>query len=712
MIAFSFPTTTTSGPGIHVNAKRKQGRAKPRQGFFQGGWVAPAALLLLTALVYARSLAVPIHDWDDHIYFFRDVRVQQLSAENLQRILTQGFFSNFHPVTTLTIAFDRAVWGTWVPGFHITQLALYAGGVLTLYFLFARILGRRAEAFVAAAIYATHTIHVESVAWLASRKDVVCLFFYAFALLAYAVYASSASRRWRAYALCVVLAGAAMLSKGYAVILPAAFLAYDFCFSGRITRRHLIDKIPFIALAAATTLLTVRAQDQEGALIQVALTAGERAFRLFEVMGWYAVRTFLPVRLSAIYTTGTEPVVGPVAFLGVLFTVALVGGFLLLRRRLPAAAFGIALYVLPLATVMNVYYTLRIWMTDRYLFFPTIGSSLVIVALAASLYRRHGASQSVHSQTAHSKTARDTRSIRKGLAVAAGFLIALYSALTVARIGVWTSGVSLWSDVVRHQLHLDGSGPVTARALAGVNVRSLVDPGPLVSLRRAYEARGRSAEAQGIDSLLAGVEKRGDEHTEMKLAREALYAGQNEEAVRLLQPVAAGKSWFAPLAMFRISVAQERLGRAEAARESRRRALQMYDEHSQPPTDAYFEVGTMEYLNRDFEKAAEWYRLALRESPHEANTALHLGLALEEIGKVPEAMELYKRIVSGELAIKPHVRFTIPDVYLQMGVAARKLGRPREALGYLEEALRIAPDHPKREAVLAEIATLRATAAP
>ena len=139
--------------------------------------VAPLALVLLTALVYARSLGVPIHDWDDHVYFFRDVRVEHPSAENVGRILVEPFFSNYHPVTTLTIAFDRAVWRTWVPGFHLTHLFFYAGGVLGIYLLFARILRRRAEAFVGAAIYAVHAVHVESVAWLASRKDVVCLFF-------------------------------------------------------------------------------------------------------------------------------------------------------------------------------------------------------------------------------------------------------------------------------------------------------------------------------------------------------------------------------------------------------------------------------------------------------------------------------------------------------------------------------------------------------
>ncbi len=688
-----------------ARSRTREARSKPKAeqpvstpGSFRRAWVAPAALVLLTALVYARSLGVPIHDWDDHVYFFRDARLEHLSAANLWRILTQPFFSNFHPVTTLTFAFDRAVWGTRVAGFHVTQLALYAGGVLGLYFLFARILGRRAEAFVAAAIFATHTVHVESVAWLASRKDVICLLFYAFSLLAYVHYAGAMRVRWRPYAVSVALAGAAMLSKGYAVILPAVLFAYDLCFSGRITRRHLLDKIPFLALAAATTLLTVRAQDQESALIQLSLTAGERVLRLAEVLARYVGHALLPIHLSAIYTTGTVPVVRPVAILGMAIAAALLAGFVVMRRRLPAAAFGIALFVLPLATVMNVYYTLRIWMTDRYLLFPTIGSSLAVVALAESFYRKRKSAAG---------TAR-ARTIRRGIAVAATLAIGLYSALTVARIGVWTSGVHLWSDILRHQLQLAGSGPLTLGELGVLATHPLADPGPLVGLKRAYESQGNGAEAAEIDSLLAAMGGRGDEHSQLKLAREDLAAGRFQDALRRLGPVAEGKTWFAPLAMFRIGVAQDRLGNVEASREAFHRALEMYREHSQPPTDAYFEVGTLEYLRGNFPKAAEWYRLALRESPHEASVAFHLGLALEQTGNIPEALQLYRRIVSGDLIIAPHTRFTMDDVILELGLATQRLGRREEAIGYFEQVLRRSPNHPKRAAIEAQIASLRA----
>ena len=686
-------------PRRHREPKVRTAIAGPPRssGLFKRPWVAPALLVLLTVLAYARSFSVPIHDADDYFYYFRDARLDQLTGESLWRILTQPFFANFHPVTTLTYAFDRAVWGTWVPGFHVTQLLFYLGGVLGIYLLFERILQWRAGAFAAAALYAAHAVHVESVAWLASRKDVVCLFFYAFAMVAYVRYAERPGAAWGAYALSVLLAGVAMLSKGYAVILPAVFLAHDFCFSGRISRRALLDKIPYAALAAAVTLLTVNAQDKDSALVQVSLSAGERAWRLLEVFARYVFHTVLPLRLSALYPYGLTPAVDSIAAIGLLLAIALPFAFFAVRRRNPAAAFGLALFVLPLATVMNSVFTLRIWMTDRYLLFPTIGSTLAIVALAAPLFRRRP------------DPAGETRlrPIRTTLAAAAVLAIGLYTALTVARIGVWTSGVRLWSDVLRRQLDLSGTGPLTVAEIERAPVRRLVDSSPVVSLMRAYESEGNREESARIAEFLnrgAG----GDEASgEMLLARGDLEAGRWADAAGRLRPIAEGTSWSASQALVWLSVAEERLGNVDAARQTLERGMARYRETGQPPTDALLDVGIIEFGKGNFPKAVELFRTAHESSPEEAKAAFFLGRALEESGSLEESLALYGRIAREELRILPQSTFTLADVYLEMAVVEERLGRREEALGHFEEVLRRAPAHPKRDAVRAKIAALQ-----
>ena len=669
---------------------------------FKNPWLAPALLVLLTVLVYARSFFVPIHDMDDYFYYFRDARLGFLSAENLWRILTRPFFANFHPITTLTYAFDRAVWGTWVPGYHVTQLFFYVGGVVGLYFFFARILKWRKGAFVASALYATHAVHVESVAWLASRKDVVCLFFYAFSLLAYVRYAERSTGGGRLYAASIVLAGAAMLSKGYAVVLPGILLAYDFCFAGRITRRNLLDKIPYVALAAAATLLTVHAQDRDSALVTVSLSVGERVFRLLAVFARYVFHTLLPIRLSAVYPDGLTPAVGPIAWMGFLFVVALVFSFFALRRKNPAAAFGLALFALPLATVMNSVFTLRIWMTDRYLFFPTIGSSLAIVALAAPVFRgRSSPADEVW-----------LKPMRAALTIAAVLTIGVYSALTVDRIGVWTSGVRLWSDVLRKQLDITGSGPLTTAEIERAPVRQLVDSNPIVSLIREYESAGNRDEAARLAAFLNRGRGGDQAGGEMLLARADLEAGRWAEAARRLRPLAEGTSWSAPQALVWLSVAEDRLGDAETARQTLAQGLDRYRQTGQPPTDALLDVGIIEFGKGNFPKAVELFSAAYVASPSEAKAAFFLGRSLEETAKLEEALALYARIARGELKILPQSQFTLADVYLEMAVVEERLGRRADALGHFEETLRLAPEHSKRDLIRARIEALRAGTTP
>jgi tetratricopeptide (TPR) repeat protein len=680
---------------------KAQPKPVPRRRDFPA-WLPPTVLLFLTVAIWARSLAVPIQNWDDDVYLFRDARLHPLSWDNIGRILTQPFFANFHPLTTLTYAFDRAVWKTWVPGFHITQLALYAGGVLGVYLFFTHILRRTIPAFAAAAIYAVHTIHVESVAWLASRKDVTCLLFYAFALLTYARYADEPRWKWRSFVLVAALSAAAMFSKGYAVVLPLAFLAYDFCFLERIGRRQILDKIPLLAIALLASILTVHAQDRDTTLIQSTLT-GERRFALLaKVLALYVGHALVPIHLTPFYTIAREPA-GSMAGLGVLLALALVAMFFLARRRMPAVSFGIALFLLPLGTVMNVFFTLRIWMADRYLFFPTIGSSLALVGLGMALLPARGKSRSRDSAGG------DVRSLGRWLATAAALVIVTYSAMTLARIGIWANRVELWSDTARKELHLGGSGALSAGELAVVtNLRSTPST-PLVNLIAAYQSAGQDSEAAKISGLL-GASGTGDLEGQMELARKDLQGGHPEAAIQRLKPISEGRTWMAPPATIWMGIAQSNMGDTAASRQSMARGIALYRKTGQPATDAFFSIGGMEFNKGNYVEAANWYRRATQESPGEAKSAFYLGRALEMCGKPEEAMAIYKRIVGGELPIVTGTEFTLADVYLQMGIVAEKQNQPREAIGYLEEALRLAPNHPQRQAILASLTTLRGKA--
>src|SRR5262245_58344176 len=119
------------------------------------------------------------------------------------------------------------------------------------------------------------------------------------------------------------------------------------------------------------TALTLSAQ--ESAQLQLQYSGGERQALLLKVFAVYAGKALLPVRLSALYVVGKAWMHPVVALLGALALAGCVVAFFAWRHRRPVWAFSLALYLLPLATVLNTFFTLRIWLADRYLFFPTIG---------------------------------------------------------------------------------------------------------------------------------------------------------------------------------------------------------------------------------------------------------------------------------------------------------------------------------------------------
>jgi tetratricopeptide (TPR) repeat protein len=657
-------------------------------------WALPAALVLFTLALWARSVVCPLHYWDDNVYLFEDPRLESPGPANLWRILTRPFFANYHPVTTLTYAFDRAVWGNRVPGFHLTQLAFYAGGVLVLYYLFRAVLKSPWAGLFAAAAYSAHTVHVESVAWLASRKDVVCLAFCAAAVLAYVRYEGEQRRPWRFYATSLALALAAMLSKGYAVVLPGVLVAYDLCFAERFRRRRVYDKLPFLALAGAVTAFTILAQGKDTALIPSPVTPWERLVLLCKIFAVYVGRGLLPVRLSAEYFVSLEWLPGWAALLGASLGVGAVAGFVLLRRRLPAVAFGIALFCLPLATVMNTFWTLRTWITDRYLLFPTIGSSLALAGAGLWLWRRRPIAD---------------RLPRPALAAAAAGLVVLYSALTIARIGVWTEPVLLWSDVLRKQYGFPGSGPVGPREVRGFVTREkrLPDGKVLNSLAWSYRRSGEERSAEELFSLLEGHRSRTREGAELSVAGRAIEAGRYDEAIDVLAPVAEGDTWPAADAWRMIGRAQAGKGDLEGARESFRKAVDLLKERGRPPTHALLDLGGAEYRAGNYERAAEAYRRLSESAPTDPRGVFYRGLALERLGRVAEAYELYEATLKLRGETPPTFEFDFADVRKQMALAAEKIGRPEAAARHFEECLRLRPDHPEREAIRAKIGWLR-----
>ncbi|MGH7682341.1 MAG: tetratricopeptide repeat protein, partial [Candidatus Eiseniibacteriota bacterium] len=298
-----------------------------------------------------------------------------------------------------------------------------------------------------------------------------------------------------------------------------------------------------------------------------------------------------------------------------------------------------------------------------------------------------------------------------GFAIAGLLVVALYSGMTVARIGTWTNSVALWSDVLRKDLGLPGSGPVRAVDLQGAPGLNLVASGPLMGLIHAYMWAGNQAEADAITRAISGGAAGAQtEDTEMAATEKAFHEGRYEEALKGFQALSVGKTWLVPLATIWTGVVEKAMGRDEDSRKSIQLGIDRYHQTGQPATEGLLTAGTAAFTARNYRQAVEWYGMAQKESPKEAKAAFHLGRALEESGDVKGAMEMYRRVASGELSLLADSQFTLSDVYLQMAVAAEKLGQQDAAIGYFEEVLKRAPNDPRRGAIRAHVDSLRVKA--
>ncbi len=679
------------------SAQRPQASLQDRAASWlaAGPWRGAALLAVFTWLLWSRTLGFGLHYWDDSVYLFQDPRLDGLTLSHFWAVLSRPFFANYHPVTTLTYFFDRAVWGQWLPGYRLTHLLFYSAGVALTYEFFRRVLGDRPWALFGAALFSAHAVHVEPVAWLACRKDIVCLLFYAAALLAYERYAARADSAeenagpwpWRDYLSVSLFTCLALGAKGYAVILPAAFLARDLCFSPRISRRHWLDKMPLLALAVWLGLMTVWAQDDSSALLKDMSVLGGLTFPgrlevLLKIFALYAGRSLAPLYLNATYLVSSQGwYPGWVALLGLALFAALFAGFFLLRRRSPAAAYALALFGLPLATTMNTFFTLRIWMADRYLFLPTLGSCLLL-ALAGKALREKWPGRGGSGRPAK----------------AAFAVLALYCGLTALRTNVWSSLVLLRSDSLRKNSNLlPGDGPVTAEEFLArakgrqVSVAFLDSVGALAV---AYEKEGNPGEAYALRGILKQAGQGGT-----GAASGALEAGRPLDAIALFTAVVEKDEWEAPEAAKGIGDAYSKMAQPENARRWYRRSFGLHKKRGLSGAPPLVGEMALEFNLKNYARALEILGHLQKEAPGDPRGYFFEGRALEELGRPGEAYKKYELTERLPDSAFRDTQLTPADVQRQLGSTAQKLGRMDEMRKHFSRSLRLNPNDPQRAAI-------------
>ena len=398
------------------------------------------ALASLTLLLYAPVRHHEFVDYDDPGYVQQERVRQGLTLENVRWAFTTFTFSNYHPLTWLSHMLDVSLFGHRAGGHHLTSAALHALNAVVLYLLLAGMTGRAWESLAVAALWSAHPLRVESVAWVAERKDLLCALFFFLSIWCYARYAKQAGRpRGGAYAASLLCFALALLSKSMAVTLPCVLLLLDFWPLRRQERWKilLLEKVPFFLLTIGFSLVTVIAQRQGGAM-----AAGEsyplmlRLGNAVVAYGRYVELTFWPRGLAVFYPyygalPGTRlPTVGLLVGLALLLIVTLLLTWLARRGGATAPLVGWLWFIGMLVPTIGLVQVGFQSMADRYTYLPQIGLLIAVVWGALAVIERR---RKLHLPVA-------------GLATA--FVIAL-SVLTLNQLRHWRDSRALFEHALR-----------------------------------------------------------------------------------------------------------------------------------------------------------------------------------------------------------------------------------------------------------------------
>jgi tetratricopeptide (TPR) repeat protein len=416
-----------------------------------------AAVLLVAAtlLTYWPSLENGFV-FDDVDYVTNNPQVQAgLTGPSIWWAFTTGHASNWHPLTWLSLELDHDLFGLRPWGYHLINLVLHVANTLLLFLVFWRMTSALWRSALVAALFALHPLHVESVAWVSQRKDVLSTLFGLLALLAYAGYVNRPGvTRYLLVVLALVLS---LLAKPMLVTLPLLLLLLDYWPLGRLRlsggpaaetkfpagasrpipfARLALEKMPLLALAAASCAATWLAQQQGHSVQRLAqLPLSVRAGNAIVAYALYLRKMVWPSDLGAFYPhPGTG--LSWVSVAGAaLFLAAVTAGLLALRRRAPYLIVGWFWYLGTLVPVIGLVQVGSQALADRYTYVPLVGICVMIAWGVADLVPQ--------------RVPRDRILVSAGAAVVL-FVCAL---LTWLQVHHWQNNIALWAQALEAAPH-------------------------------------------------------------------------------------------------------------------------------------------------------------------------------------------------------------------------------------------------------------------
>jgi tetratricopeptide (TPR) repeat protein len=568
------------------------------------------ALVLVVAFAAYRPALSGSFLWDDDVLLTANAQVQ--ASDGLQRLWLTNEAVDYWPVTGTSFWLEWRLWGLSPTGYHVTNLLLHSASCLLLWALLRRLSVPGAE--LAALLFAVHPMNVESVAWIAQRKNTLSMFFFLLSMLWYVV----DRRRYLPSLAAFVLA---MLSKGSVAVLPAMLLVIEWWRHGRITGRDILRLMPFAAISIGLTVLNVLMQTHRTASAIRDASLLDRVLGACAVVWFYLSKALLPINLTFIYPQWAVRSSELVWWLPLVATIA-VTALLVWKRHVPVVRASLVAWVLfclalaPVMGLVDVYFMRYSLVSDHYAYIAV----LVVVSAVAAVCTAVFAPRASGRETGH-----PTRSL----------LVRFAGAVLVAVLGIAT-----WQE--SHEY-------ADAATLYRATLRK--NPGCWLcetNLAVPLVTRGTPSDLQqAIEHLTAAARMNPDQsETHSGLGVGLQKSGRLEEAIAEYQRAIALNPRFGE-ARANLAAAREAWGNELAAAGRDKEALAQFEQFvketpERVTADTHDAMAELWRRLGDMQHALAAYREVVRMAPASANAHNNLGSALLDTHQPVEAVREFR----------------------------------------------------------------------
>lgn len=631
-------------------------------------------LVLVTLGVYWQVPAFEFLEYDDMVYVTDNKHVQNgLTLEGLIWALTSMEMGFWHPITWLSLMVDSEIFGSNPGGYHLTNLLLHIASTVLLFLLLERMTKAQWRGAFVAALFALHPLHVESVAWIAERKDVLSGFFWMLSMWVYVRYTERPDAIRYMTLFFVFILG--LMAKPMLVTLPCVFLLMDVWPLGRVRWSGLLkehseavgtmgtvhvsfyrligEKLPMLCAAVAVGVVTIVSEDRFGALHSLeTIPLDLRAANVFISYVWYIGKTFLPLNLAAYYTFPSQwplwQAVGAFIFLLSIFAIVIT-----LAAKHPYLAFGWFWYVGTLVPVIGIIKVGSYSVADRFTYIPLIGIFIMVAWGAHELLKNVPLREKI-------------------LSGAGGIIVVALMVFSSLQVQYWRNTTMLF----QHALDVTKNNTVMHYFMGNFLFRE----GNVDQAIRHYR------EALKIKPDFD------DGHD--KLGRALSYKGLHAEAIQHYQQairINPAKADF----HYHLACSLEHLGKMDEASLVYHAALRVNPRYA----EAHNNLGVIALRRKDIDMAIRHFQDALKINEKYAGAHYNLGSALAQKGFTLEAMHHF------EMALRIEPNFA--RAHYALGEILLKKGEYDKAIAHFSEAVRINPEFEEAKYTLSSVLKLQ-----